>query len=172
MHPDIQHLGDPESGATAAQDIWSSLWTGGCPADMCEKVGCGHFGAFFQGLEHCLSSGHPMARKGSAGIPTRSAISCLICSKPPIQKVAYASRMIGKFRLAANEGVATLRIGAPSSGYTTHVDAEFARLGIGRFRVEPCTERNRSTTCVVDDPREGVVDRNCAVDGMDNLYVL
>ena len=69
--------------------------------------------------------------------------------------------------------------------FTGYIAAEFARLGIGRCRLEPWLQDERTpitdalqetyhhigTTRMADDPREGVVDRNCAVHGMDNLYV-
>jgi choline dehydrogenase-like flavoprotein len=65
------------------------------------------------------------------------------------------------------------------------VGAEFARMGIGRTRLEPWLRDERvsmvdaldgvphymGATRMSDDPREGVVDRNCAVHGMENLYV-
>jgi choline dehydrogenase-like flavoprotein len=66
-----------------------------------------------------------------------------------------------------------------------YVAAEFARLGIGRCQIEPWLQNERipmtealqetyhyiGTTRMSDDPRAGVVDRNCSVHGMDNLYV-
>jgi choline dehydrogenase-like flavoprotein len=65
------------------------------------------------------------------------------------------------------------------------VGAEFARVGIGRARLEPWLRDERvpladalegvphymGTTRMSEDAQEGVVDRNCAVHGMENLYV-
>ena len=58
-------------------------------------------------------------------------------------------------------------------------------MGIGRTRLEPWLRDKRvpsadalegiphyiGTSRMSDDPREGVVDRNCEVHGMENLYV-
>jgi choline dehydrogenase-like flavoprotein len=69
--------------------------------------------------------------------------------------------------------------------FTTYIAAEFARLGIGRCQIEPWLQDARipmtdalqetyhyiGTTRMADDRREGVVDRNCAVHGMENLYI-
>jgi choline dehydrogenase-like flavoprotein len=59
---------------------------------------------------------------------------------------------------------------------------EFAALGIGRMRVDiedPASwpdivaggSHHMGTTRMHDDPRQGVVDRDCRVHGLDNLYV-
>jgi choline dehydrogenase-like flavoprotein len=69
--------------------------------------------------------------------------------------------------------------------FASFVGAEFARLGIGRCRIEPWLQDDRlpmrtalhetyhyiGTTRMADDPSAGVTDRNCAVHGMQNLFV-
>lgn len=69
--------------------------------------------------------------------------------------------------------------------FTTFVAAEFARLGLGRSRLDgwlsgaaPMDEQVLQetyhyigTTRMADDPHDGVVDRGCRMHGIDNLYV-
>lgn len=61
--------------------------------------------------------------------------------------------------------------------------AESGRLGLGRLRVRPAgagadwagecmgSRHHMGATRMADDPRDGVVDRNCRVHGLENLYV-
>jgi choline dehydrogenase-like flavoprotein len=61
--------------------------------------------------------------------------------------------------------------------------AEIGRMGIGRFKMLISDDASTwpddleganhhvGTTRMHDDPREGVVDRNCKVHGIDNLYI-
>ena len=186
----LQYQGDPESGVTAAQDIWRSLLTGRWAPDMGEKVGliAGDFGAFVNGLNRRLSSGHSLVLEGSAGIPSRSAVILLDLEQAPNPEsrisLAQDRDALGLRRVKADWRLGELerRTAARFIGY---IGAEFARLGIGRCRIEPWLQDDRipitdalketyhyiGTTRMADDPREGVVDRNCAVHGMENLYV-
>jgi choline dehydrogenase-like flavoprotein len=186
----LQYQGDPTSGVTAAQDIWRSLLTGRWAPEMGEKVGriAGDFGAFAQGLKHRLSSGHSLALEGSAGVPSRSAIVLLDLEQAPNPEsrisLSQDRDALGLRRVKTNWQLGELerRTAATFTGY---VAAEFARLGIGRCRIEPWLQDEHvpmtdalqetyhyiGTTRMSDDPGVGVVDRNCAVHGMDNLYV-
>jgi choline dehydrogenase-like flavoprotein len=186
----LQYQGDPTSGVTAAQDIWRSLLTGRWSPDMGEKVGriAGDFGEFVHGLEHRLSSGHTLAREGSTGIPSRSATILLDLEQAPDPdsriSLSQDRDALGLRRVQANWRLSELER-RTAARFTTYIAAEFARLGIGRGRLEPWLQDERipmtgalqetyhyiGTTRMADDPREGVVDRNCAVHGMDNLYV-
>jgi len=64
------------------------------------------------------------------------------------------------------------------------VGEEFARLGLGRMRLDDwlladdttweglsVRYHHMGTTRMSDDPQQGVVDRHCRVHGIDNLYV-
>jgi len=65
------------------------------------------------------------------------------------------------------------------------IGAEFGRLGVGRFKFDDWVladdvswpedlhggHHHMGTCRMSDDPREGVVDRDCRVHGFDNLYV-
>jgi choline dehydrogenase-like flavoprotein len=186
----FQYQGDPDSGVTAAQDIWRSLLTGRWAPDMGEKVGliAEDFGAVVHGLEQRLSSGHSLALEGSRGVPSRSAIILLDLEQAPDPdsriSLAQDRDALGLRRVETNWRLGELER-RTAARFTGYIAAEFARLGIGRCRLEPWLQDERTpitdalqetyhhigTTRMADDPREGVVDRNCAVHGMDNLYV-
>lgn len=186
----LQYQGDPDSGVTAAQDIWRSLLTGHWDPDIGDKVGiiAGDFGAVAQGVERRLSSGHSLVYEGSAGIPSRSAIILLDLEQAPDpeSRVSLAPERdaLGMRRVQANWRLGELERRTAAT-FTSYIAAEFARLGIGRCRVDPWLQDDRipmtdalqetyhyiGTTRMADDRREGVVDRDCAVHGMDNLYV-
>jgi choline dehydrogenase-like flavoprotein len=67
--------------------------------------------------------------------------------------------------------------------FATLLAREFGRLGIGRMRLafDPASDRmpemveegchHMGTTRMADDPSQGVVDRNCRLHGLANLYV-
>jgi choline dehydrogenase-like flavoprotein len=67
--------------------------------------------------------------------------------------------------------------------FATLLAREFGRLGIGRMRLtfDPDSDRmpemvepgchHMGTTRMADDPSQGVVDRNCRLHGLANLYV-
>jgi choline dehydrogenase-like flavoprotein len=68
--------------------------------------------------------------------------------------------------------------------HTTAVGSEFARMGIGRVKVSEWmlddsddwgdmngARHHMGTTRMADSPHRGVVDRDCRVHGIDNLYV-
>lgn len=58
---------------------------------------------------------------------------------------------------------------------------EFARIGLGRLKIEldrgvpqiflPSTHHHMGTTRMHDDPKQGVVDANCQVHGVSNLFI-
>jgi choline dehydrogenase-like flavoprotein len=186
----LQYQGDPESGVTAAQDIWRSLLTGSWPPGMGEKVAriAGDFGAFAHGLEHRLSSGHSLALEGSAGVPSRSAIVLLDLEQAPNPdsriSLAEDRDALGLPRVKADWRLGQLER-RTAARFINYIGAEFARLGIGRCQIEPWLQNDRipmsealsetyhyiGTTRMADDPRKGVVDKDCAVHGMNNLYV-
>jgi choline dehydrogenase-like flavoprotein len=186
----LQYQADPMSGVAAAQDIWRSLLTGSWPAGMGEKVGriAGNFGDFVHALEQRLSSGHSLALEGAAGIPSRAAVILLDLEQAPDpdSRVSLSRERdaLGLRRVDVNWRLGELER-RTAARFTGYIAAEFARLGIGRCRLEPWLQDDRipmsdalaetyhyiGTTRMADDPREGVVDRNCAVHGMDNLYV-
>jgi len=186
----LQYLGDPDSGVTAAQDIWRSLKAGHWAPDMGEKVAhvAGDLGAFAHSLAHRISSGRSLALEGAAGLPSRSATILLDIEQAPdpdSRILLGAERdALGLRRVKADWRIGDLER-RTAAAFTRLIGAEFARLDIGRCRLEPWTEDERvplsdalketyhyiGTTRMAEDPREGVADRNCAVHGMRNLFV-
>jgi choline dehydrogenase-like flavoprotein len=186
----LQYLGDPDSGVTAAQDIWRSLKTGRWAPDMGGKVAqiAGDLGSFGRSLAHRLSSGRSLALEGGAGLPSRSASLVLDIEQAPdpdSRILLGAERdALGLRRVRADWRIGELER-RTAAAFTRLIGAEFARLDIGRCRLAPWLEDERlpiadalqetyhyiGTTRMADDPREGVTDRNCAVHGMRNLFV-
>jgi choline dehydrogenase-like flavoprotein len=183
----LQYEPDRESGVTAAQDIWRALQTGRWPPEVGEKVGL--IAEDFQNLagvlEHRLASRQTLA---ASPVPAKSAV-LLVDLEPapdPESRILLAD---DRDALGLRQVKTDWRHGEGERRTATRlaslVAAEFARVGIGRTRLEPWLRDERvstddalagvphylGTTRMSDDPREGVVDRNCAVHGMENLYV-
>jgi choline dehydrogenase-like flavoprotein len=183
----LQYEPDRESGVTAAQDIWRALQTGRWPPEIGDKVGliAEDFQELAGVLEHRLASNRTLA---GGVIPSKSAV-LLVDLEPapdPESRVLLADdrdalglrRVRTDWRHGERERQTAARL-------ASLVAAEFARVGIGRTRLESWLRDERvsavdaldgvphyiGTTRMSEDPREGVVDRNCAVHGMQNLYV-
>jgi choline dehydrogenase-like flavoprotein len=183
----LQYEPDRESGVTAAQDIWRALQSGRWPPEMGEKVGliAEDFRQVADVLERRLGSNQTLA--GSV-VPAKSAV-LLVDLEPapdPQNRILLADdrdalglrRVKTDWRHGEQEHRTAVRL-------ASLVAAEFARVGIGRTRLEPWLRDERvsavdafegvphymGTTRMSDDPREGVVDRNCAVHEMENVYV-
>ncbi len=186
----LEYQGDPESGVAVAQDIWQSLLAGHWASDMGQKVGliARDFPAVAEKLAHRISSGHSLSLDGAAGVPSRSAVLLLDLEQAPDPE-SRISLATDKDALGLRRAQAHWRIGElerrTAAKFAGLVAAEFARLGIGRCRLEPWLQDDKvpmtnalqetyhymGTTRMADGPADGVVDRNCAVYGMDNLYV-
>lgn len=183
----LQYEPDRESGVTAAQDIWRALQTGHWPADVGEKVGliAEDFQQVAGVVEQHLASRQTLA---SGGVPSKSAV-LLVDLEPepdPESRVLLAddSDALGLRRVKTDWRHGRLER-RTATRLASLVAAEFARVGIGRTRLEPWLRDERvsvqdalagvphymGTTRMSDDPRHGVVDRNGAVHGMENLYV-
>lgn len=183
----LQYEPDPESGVTAAQDIWRALQSGHWPPEVGKKVGL-----IAEDIPQVVGVvGQHLASKqrlASGGVPSKSAL-LLVDLEPvpdPESRILLGDdrdalglrRVKADWRHGGLERRTAMRL-------ATLVAAEFARAGIGRTRLEPWLHDDRvpvadalaglphyiGTTRMADDPREGVVDRNCAVHGMENLYV-
>lgn len=186
----LEYQGDPDSGLAAAQDIWRSLLAGHWAPAMGEKVAhiAGDLGAFAHGVEERLTSGRSLASNGTSGVPSRSAVVLLDVEQVPDPRsritLAKDRDPLGLPRVRAEWRLGELER-RTAAAFAQYIAAEFARLGIGRCRLEPWllddqvpmtnalreTYHYIGTTRMADDPREGVVDRDCAVHGMQNLYV-
>jgi len=186
----MQYEGDPDSGVTAAQEIWRSLLAGTWGPNLGDKVGilAEDLGSVLQAVKLRVASGHSLEREASAGIPSRSAILLLDLEQAPDPQsritLAQDKDALGLRRVQADWRVGELER-RTALQFTTHVAADFARLGIGRCKLEPWLFDGRlamtdslhetyhyiGTTRMAESSAEGVVDRNCAVFGMENLYV-
>jgi choline dehydrogenase-like flavoprotein len=183
----LQYEPDPRSGVTAAQDIWRALKSGDWPPEVGEKVGliAGDFKGMASALEQGLAPKHTLA---ASMVPAKYA-ELLVDLEPtpdPESRILLGDDRdaLGMLRVKAD-----LRYGErerrTASRLASLVAAELARLGIGRTRLEPWARDERvpvtgvltgvphyiGTTRMSDDRREGVVDRDCAIHGMENLYV-
>jgi choline dehydrogenase-like flavoprotein len=183
----LQYEPDRESGVTAAQDIWRALQGGHWPAEVGEKVGliAQDFPQLAGILEHRLALKQTFA---GSPVPAKSALLTLDLepAPDPQSRILLADE---RDALGLRRAQADWRHGdaerPTATRLATLVAAEFSRVGIGRTRLEPWVHDARvsmadafagvphymGTTRMSDDPREGVVDRNCAVHGMENLYV-
>jgi choline dehydrogenase-like flavoprotein len=183
----LQYQADPESGAAAIQDIWRTLQTGHWPPAMGEKVGliAEDLAQVARGIETRLSSYRSLA---SGGIPSKAAV-LIVDVEPapdPHSRVSLADERdaLGLQRVQTDWRYGELER-RTATRLASLVSSEFARVGIGRTRFEPWIWDQRvpsvdalegiphfiGTTRMSEDPREGVVDRNCSVQGMENLYV-
>lgn len=183
----LRYEPDRESGVTAAQDIWRALQTGHWPPEVGEKVGliAKDVQQVAAAVEQHLASKQTLA---SGGVPSKSAV-LLVDLEPapdPENRILLAD---DRDALGLRRVKTDWRHGEPerrtAMRLASLVAAEFARVGIGRTRLEPWLRDERvsavdaleavphylGTTRMSDDPREGVVDRNCAVHGMENLYM-
>ena len=186
----FQYEGDPSSGITAAQDIWRSLLTGHWAPDMGEKVGriAGDIGSFARTLKHRLASGRSLSLEGPEEMPSRSAIIVLNVEQAPdpLSRITLSEDRdaLGLRRVKADWHLGEMERRTAAT-FTKLIAAEFARLGIGRCQLQPWLQDTSlpvadfmpdymhylGTTRMASDPGEGVVDENCMVHGMRNLYV-
>jgi choline dehydrogenase-like flavoprotein len=186
----LVYQGDPDSGIAVAQDIWRALLSGHWAPDMGEKVGliARDFPDVARTVSRRLSSGYSLDREGAAVVPSKSATLLLDLEQAPDREsrisLSDARDALGLKRVQANWRIGELER-RTAARFTGLVAAEFARLGIGRCRLEPWlrdanvpmtnalqeTYHYLGTTRMADNPQDGVVDRDCAVHGMKNLYV-
>ena len=153
---------------------------------MGEKVGliAEDFGEVARVLEHRLASRTTLA---NGGIPSKAVLIVDLEPAPgPESRVLLADDRdaLGLRRVKTDWRHGELER-RTATRLASLVGAEFARVGIGRTRLEPWLRDERvpivdalegiphyiGTSRMSDDPREGVVDRNCEVHGMENLYV-
>jgi choline dehydrogenase-like flavoprotein len=183
----LEYDADRESGVSAAQDIWRSLQKGQWAPEMGEKVGliAEDFPQVARIVGQHLVSKQTLA---SGGVPATSAVLTvdLEPAPDPDSRVLLGDDRdaLGLPRVRTDWRHGTLER-RTAMRMASLVAAEFARVGIGRTRLEPWLQDERisvidaldgvphymGTTRMSEDPREGVVDRHCAVHGMQNLFV-
>jgi choline dehydrogenase-like flavoprotein len=183
----LQYEPDPNSGMTAARDTWRALQGGHWPEGVGQKVGlmAEDIGEITRGLEGRLTSAKVLS---TAGIPSRSAAFLVDLEQAPDPESRI---LLGDDRdaLGLRRVKTDWRYGdlerRTARRLASLVGAELVRMGIGRTRLDPWFRDEGAamtdvlegvphfmgTTRMSNDPREGVVDRDCAVHGMENLYV-
>jgi choline dehydrogenase-like flavoprotein len=178
---------DRESGLTAAQDIWRTLKNGHWPPDVGEDVGI--IAEDFKGMTGALEQGLAPKRTLASSIVPAKAADVLVDLEPTPDPESRILLGDDRDALGMRRVKADLRYGErerhTAVRLATLVAAELARLGIGRTRFEPWVRDAQvpvadglealphymGTTRMADDPRDGVVDRDCAIHGMANLYI-
>jgi choline dehydrogenase-like flavoprotein len=135
----LQYEPDRESGVTAAQDIWRALQTGHWPPEVGEKVGliAEDIRQVAGVVEQHLASKQTLV---SGGVPSKSAI-LLVDLEPvpdPESRILLADDRdaLGLRRVKADWRHGNLER-RTATRLASLVAAEFARVGIGRTRLEP-----------------------------------
>lgn len=180
----LEYEGDPADGTAEAQAIWRAIQRGTWPQDMGEKVWLvlRDIEAVASNLERRLvRDRHPLMPLKSAAI-----VADLEQAPNPESRVtlAQARNALGEREPRLNWQFTGLEH-RTSDQLATLIGIELTRLGLARCRLEPgaatssCTEsfepsetfHQSGTTRMADDPRRGVVDRDCRVHGVANLSV-
>ena len=180
----LTYNGDPASGVVAGQDIWRSLHEGRWGPDLGEKVWrvATDLSAFARNAQRRITSGkRPLLPLSSADITLD------IEQAPNADSRVLLSDTVDAIGLP--EIRVDWRLGElerkTAAWFTMSIAQEFARLGIGRCRLDPWvldstipmaqaldeTFHYIGTTRMTDSPERGVVDSDCRVHDMDNLYV-
>lgn len=175
---------DPHSGWAAGKDIWQSVKAGHVPPRLREEVWdvARDLGSIVTNLERHLVEG----RRAKVPLLSASIVLDIEQSPNPASRISLSDEldMFGMRKVEADWRLSDIERHTAKK-FTTFVAAEFARLGLGRARLEdwlsgaaPLDEQALQetyhyigTTRMADDPRQGVVDRDCRVHGIDNLYV-
>jgi choline dehydrogenase-like flavoprotein len=180
----LEYVGDPRSGVTAGQAIWRGLQHGHWPDALGEKVWnvISDFDLVARNLRRrVLDRRRPLLPLSSAGV---------------VVDVEQAPNPESRVRLATQRdalGLAKTELCWRLTGqehrtaehFTRLLGTELLRLGLGRCRLEPWlsgkpagpeeglseTFHQLGTTRMSADPAQGVVDPDCKVHGIANLYI-
>lgn len=180
----LEYEGDPKAGTTAAQDIWRKLREGKWTDDLGTKVWrvISDLPAFGTNAERWLKTGrHPLLP-----LKTSNVIVDLEQVPDPDSRIRLGTerdalglpRVVTYWRVSDRERESARQ-------FMIALGTEFGARNLGRLRVEPEFEapgdtwvssiietyHYLGTTRMAADPSQGVVDTNCRVHGMDNLFV-
>jgi choline dehydrogenase-like flavoprotein len=180
----FEYHGDPEAGTTAAREIWRSLRDGEWPSDIAADAWrvARDIHSVEPNLERLFLHGRPSL------LPLQFAAIIVDIEQAPNRE----SRIyLGTKRdvLGVREAVVDWRLSdlerQTVRRFMLELGADFARRGVGRLRLEPWVDAPDGSwkngvyeafhyigsTRMSPDPRHGVVDVDCGVHGMDNLFV-
>ncbi len=180
----LQYDGDPAAGSTAAQDIWRKLREGRWTDDLGTKVWrvMSDLPAFGTNAERWLSTGrHPLLPLLAARVTVD-----LEQLPDPDSRITLGTERdaLGLPRIVADWRVSDLER-ETARQFMIALGAQLGARGLGRLRIEPAFEQVGSdwvasadetyhylgTTRMSADPSQGVVDPDCRVHGIDNLFV-
>lgn len=178
------YVQDPQSGWAAGKTIVNNLRAGRWGSDIAEQVGrvASDLGSLFSNLQRRVVTGkHAM-------VPLRSvAIVVDIEQAPdPDSRITLSDERdaLGMRRVRMDWRLSDLERHT-AERLSSFIAAEFTRLGLGRVRLEDWlgdaipmgsvgveeTYHHIGSTRMATLPSEGVVDADCLVHGMRNLYV-
>jgi choline dehydrogenase-like flavoprotein len=180
----LEYEGDPRAGTTAAQDIWRRLRAGEWADDLGAKVWrvISDLPAFATNAERWLKTGrHPLLP-----LKVSNVIVDLEQMPDPDSRVRLGTdrdplglpRVVTYWKVSGHERETARQ-------FMIALGTAFGMRDLGRLRVEPEFEQPGDawvssvtetyhylgTTRMAVDPSQGVVDTNCRVHGMDNLFV-
>lgn len=180
----LLYNGDPNAGSTAAQEIWRQLRAGRWSNDLGTKVWdiVRDLGSLERNLERRYIHGrHPLLSLESALI-----VVDLEQTPNPDSRVTLGTerdqlgvpRVVIDWRYSDQER-------DTAREFMFAIEALFVRRGLGRLRLGPWLTDNAAdwsdavgetfhyigTTRMSDGPETGVVDRDCRVWGVDNLFI-
>jgi choline dehydrogenase-like flavoprotein len=179
----LRYEGDPASGWEAAKNIFGELTVGRWAPDIGEKVWdmISDLGSIVQNAERRFVGRQSIQRLKSADI-----LLDLEQAPNPDSRITLSSRqdVLGLSEARADWRLTSLEQ-RTAKAFTMFIASEFARLGIGRSRLEPWVEETAiigedavtetlhhiGTTRMSANPRFGVVDGDCRVHNIENLYV-
>jgi choline dehydrogenase-like flavoprotein len=179
----LRYQGDPESGWVAAKDILRELKAGRWAPDIGEKV-------WFvtRNLDELAVNvrRHLAGLQGFQLLRSVEIVIDLEQAPNPDSRITLSEE---RDQLGLPKAKADWRLTSfeqrTAKAFTLFIAAEFARLGIGRCRLDPWVEEGATigedevtetfhhvgATRMAANPRDGVVDKNCRVHGTENLFV-
>lgn len=178
-HAFLYAITDSGVGVRAARELWSEVRRGQVPDDLAEQIW-----ALVRDLDGVAAFGY----RRLIDQPPYASIRSLYFSVRSEQAPNPESRVtladdrdaLGLRRVRLDWRLMEIDQRTVET-MTTTLGAEVARLGLGRVRVSdwllewPSDMRGGShhlgTTRMAADPRAGVVDADCRVHGVDNLYI-
>jgi choline dehydrogenase-like flavoprotein len=180
----FDYEGDPESGIAEAQAIWRELQDGKWAPDIGEKVWrvLRDLDGVAAMVRRRLSDDRHPVMPLKAGL----IVSDIEQAPNPESRVTLSNTRdaLGQRRVCVDWRATALER-RTAKHFALSIGSALLRLGFGRCRIEPWlveppgeaefglseTYHQSGTTRMAADPRFGVVDADCRVHGMENLYI-
>jgi choline dehydrogenase-like flavoprotein len=180
----LEYRGDPQSGVAAGQSIWRALRRGEWPDDFSGKL----FRVLADLDEVAANTSERLFHRRRPIYPLSAAHILVDVEQAPNPEsrvtLADESDPLGMPRARLSWKVSDHER-RTALAFTRNIGIELARLGLARCRIEPWlaeddpswgtrfdpTFHQMGTTRMSDDPATGVVDRDCRMHGVENLYI-